>query len=73
MYAQGMGVEQDNATALEFFRKGAAKGHAPSQNGLGYMYMQGYGVAQSHSKALQLFQKAADHLGPARTSSDHLG
>ncbi|EOD32811.1 hypothetical protein EMIHUDRAFT_112149 [Emiliania huxleyi CCMP1516] len=63
MYAQGMGVEQDNATALEFFRKGAAKGHAPSQNGLGYMYMQGYGVAQSHSKALQLFQKAQFNLG----------
>jgi hypothetical protein len=34
---QGLGVEQDNATAIEFFKKGAATGHAPSQNGLGYM------------------------------------
>ena len=28
---------QDNATALEYFQKGAALGHAPSQNGLGFM------------------------------------
>jgi hypothetical protein len=35
--AQGLGVEQDNATAIEFFKKGAATGHAPSQNGLGFM------------------------------------
>ena len=48
MYAQGIGTTADNATALEYFRKGAAKGHAPSQNGLGYMYMHGFGVAQSH-------------------------
>ena len=30
MYAQGVGVEQDNATALEYFRRGAAKDHAVS-------------------------------------------
>lgn len=33
MHAQGIATEQDHATALEFFRKGAAKGHAPSQVG----------------------------------------
>ena len=60
MYAQGIGVEGDNATALEYFRKGAAKAHPPSQNGLGYMYMHGYGVAQSHKKALEYFKAAAE-------------
>ena len=60
MYAQGIGVEGDNATALEYFRKGAAKAHPPSQNGLGYMYMHGYAVAQSHKKALEYFKAAAE-------------
>ena len=60
MYAQGIGVEGDNATALECFRKGAAKAHPPSQNGLGYMYMHGYGVAPSHKKALEYFKAAAE-------------
>lgn len=31
MYAQGVGVDQDNATALEYFRRGAVKDHPPSQ------------------------------------------
>ena len=60
MYAQGIGVAQDNATALEYFRKGAAKGHPPSQNGLGYMYMHGYGVSQNYKKALEYFKAAAE-------------
>lgn len=46
MYAQGIGVEQDNKTAIEFFARGAQKGHAPSENGLGFMHMHGYGVKQ---------------------------
>lgn len=52
MYAQGVGVEQDNATAVEYFRRGAAKDHPPSQNGLGYMYMHGHGLKQDYAKAL---------------------
>ena len=31
MYAEGTGVAASNATALEHFRKGAAKAHPPSQ------------------------------------------
>ena len=56
MYAQGIGVEQNNVTALEYFRRGAAKDHAPSQNGLGYMYMHGYGVEKNFKKAVEYFK-----------------
>ena len=60
MYAQGFGVEQSNETALEYFRKGAAKGHAPSQNGLGYMHMHGMGVERDNKRALEYFKTAAE-------------
>ena len=60
MYAQGMGVEQDNATALEYFRRGAARDHPPSQNGLGFMYMHGHGVTRDFKKALEYFKAAAE-------------
>ena len=60
MYAQGVAVEQDNATALEYFRRGAAKDHPPSQNGLGYMYMHGYGVTKDFKRAIEYFKAAAE-------------
>ena len=60
MYAQGIGVKQDNLTALEYFRKGAAKDHPASQNGLGYMFMHGYGVDRNYKKAAEYFKAAAE-------------
>ena len=60
MYAQGVGTDQDNATALEYFRRGAARDHPPSQNGLGFMYMHGHGVARDFKKALEYFKTAAE-------------
>jgi len=60
MHAQGIGVGQDNLTALEYFRKGAAKDHPASQNGLGYMYMHGYGVERNYKKASEYFKAAAE-------------
>ena len=52
MYAQGVGVEQNNATALEYFTRGVAKDHPPSQNGLGYMHMHGHGASSHPMRAL---------------------
>ena len=60
MYANGLGVEQNNVTALEYFRKGAAKDHPASQNGLGYMFMHGYGVDRNYKKAAEYFKAAAE-------------
>ena len=60
MYAQGVGVAQNNETALDWFRRGAGKDHPPSQNGLGFMYMHGHGVDRDYKKALEYFKAAAE-------------
>jgi SEL1 protein len=60
MYAEGLGVAADNATALAYFRDGAAKGAAASVNGLGVMYLHGKGIAQDLNLALKHFKTAAD-------------
>lgn len=57
MYANGLGVKQDNGTALQWFEKGATKGHKNAHFGLGYMYLSGYGVRQNHHKAFHHFSK----------------
>ena len=38
MYEEGRGVEQDYATAVEWFRKAADQGDANAQYNLGVMY-----------------------------------
>ena len=61
MYANGLVVQQDNETAVEWFLK-SSESSTPSASGLlglGYMYMTGYGVALDYSKALLLLNKAA--------------
>lgn len=57
MYANGLGVEQNNATAMQWFEKGAAKGHKNAHFGLGYMYLSGYGVTQNYQRAYNHFSK----------------
>ena len=44
MYANGVGVEASNATALEWFKRGAEKSHPSALYGLGYAYLGGFGV-----------------------------
>jgi SEL1 protein len=60
MYAQGLGTDQDNETAIKLYREAANKGNAQAQTNLGFMYWNGYGVQESYSEALRYFKLAAD-------------
>lgn len=59
MYANGEGVEQDMAQAVDLFKKAANQGHVDAQNNLGAMYFTGDGVARDEKKAIEWFEKAA--------------
>ena len=43
MYGKGVGVKQDYAAALDWFRKAADSGNAIAQTNLNWMYQQGHG------------------------------
>lgn len=65
----GMGVQQDNETAVHFL-KGAADGGASSGLfGLGYMYLTGHSMQQDYRKAFKLLQ-AASELVHSATAAD---
>ncbi|MEN6604756.1 MAG: tetratricopeptide repeat protein, partial [Bryobacteraceae bacterium] len=51
MYAQGVGVAQDDAEAARWFREAAQRGHARAQYNLGSMYFNGNGVAKDYVQA----------------------
>ena len=42
MYANGLGVEQSNATSMKYFQVAADMGSAHGMYGLGYMHLSGY-------------------------------
>jgi TPR repeat protein len=46
MYAEGLGVTQDNTEAVRWIRKAAAQGLAEAQYNLGLVYAVGLGVTQ---------------------------
>ncbi|MBJ8417604.1 tetratricopeptide repeat protein [Acinetobacter courvalinii] len=62
MYADGDGVEQDNAKAVHWYLMAADQGNVNAQNNLAWMYENGKGIAQDHKKAFELYQRAA-HQG----------
>ena len=41
MYVEGQGVPQNDTTAVEFYERAAAQGHAEAQYNLGCMYRGG--------------------------------
>ncbi|MBF1271437.1 MAG: sel1 repeat family protein, partial [Neisseria sp.] len=53
MYANGQGVRQDDAQAVQWFRKAAEQGVAEAQYNLGVMYANGQGVRQDDAQAVQ--------------------
>ncbi len=57
-FANGEGVEQDFAKALEWFRHAATNGNPKAQNSLGLMYLNGVGVQTDFAEAFEWFQKA---------------
>lgn len=44
MYALGLGVEQDDVRAFEWYLRASMKGHAGAQSGIGWYYEVGRGV-----------------------------
>ena len=67
MYANGKGVEQDDAEAVKWyrlavegFRRAAEAGDAEAQYNLGVMYGEGRGVAQDDAEAVKWWLLAAE-------------
>ena len=65
MYAHGIGVKQDDAQAVYWYRKAAEQGHARSQFNLGLMHQHGRGVKIDLAEAVHWYRKAAEqgHAG----------
>jgi TPR repeat protein len=58
-YEDGKGVEQNDAHAVEWFRKSADQGNAQAQNSLGVMYALGRGVQRDREEAVRWYKKSA--------------
>jgi TPR repeat protein len=69
MYANGLGVPQDYAEAVKWFRKAADQGDAKAQPNLGFMYDNGRGVPQDYTEAAKWWGLAADQ-GEAKAQND---
>ena len=61
-YRYGLGgLKKDEATALEWYRKAADKGHADAMNMIGRYYDEGWGgLKKDEATALEWYRKAAD-------------
>jgi TPR repeat protein len=58
-YEDGKGVAQDDAKAVEWFRKAAEQKNPQGQNSLGAMYADGRGVEQNKQEAVRWYRMAA--------------
>ena len=58
-YAEGNGVEQNDAEAFKWFQKGAATGHFVSQYQLALCYIEGRGTEQNKEAGLEILQNLA--------------
>lgn len=60
MYANGQGIKQDAAIALNLLKKGVEKNYAPCIYDMGKMYEFGIGVKKDLTKAYSFYKQAAD-------------
>ena len=67
MYDNGVGVPEDDAIAVRWFRKAAEKGYLKSQSNLGLMYANGEGVPRDDVQAYLWFEVAARRGNPVAT------
>ena len=68
MYANGEGVEQNDAEAARLYTLAADQWYAPAQYNLGLMYATGEGVTKDRSEAARLYRLAVDQgYAPAIT------
>ena len=63
-YSEGLGVEQDRAAAVEWFRKAAKQGYVYAQTNLGICYYEGLGVERDYAAAVKWYRKAAEQGDP---------
>ncbi len=66
MYAHGIGVKQDDAQAVYWYRKAAEQDHSGAQFNLGLIYAQSLGEKQDYAQAAYWYRKAAEQ-GHARS------
>eukprot|EP01049_Picozoa_sp_SAG25_P009007 SAG25_NODE_857_length_5044_cov_2.869970_3_plen_674_part_00 len=59
-YRHGIGVEQDDAEAVKWFRKAAEQGNSRAQNSLGNCYWRGIGIEKHKVQAVKWYCKAAE-------------
>src|SRR5437899_236299 len=57
-YQNGRGAEQNDALAVDWYRKAAAAGNSEAQNDLGVMYMNGWGVEKNKEEAVRWYRLA---------------
>jgi hypothetical protein len=60
LYANGQGVDQDDARAVELLKKAANSGEAAAQTALGIRYAEGDGMPANPQAAIEWYRKAAD-------------
>ena len=51
-YMKGLGVDQDDAEAVKWFRCAAEQGDAEAQHRVGFAYMTGRGISQDDAEAV---------------------
>ena len=60
MYANGFGVDLDDAAALKWYGLAATGGSSEAQYQLGVMYANGWGVEMNDEKAVEYYRQAAE-------------
>ena len=60
MYTIALGVPQDDAEAVRWYRLSADQGNADAQYNLGFMYANGLGVPQDEAEAVRWYRLSAD-------------
>jgi TPR repeat protein len=59
-YEEGIGVPQDYALAMKWYRLAADAGNPAAMENLGMLHDDGRGVSQDHAEAMKWYRKAAD-------------
>lgn len=60
MFANGLGVPENDVEAVRWYRLAAEQGNAAAQLNLGVMYADGRGVPQSYTEAVRLYRLGAE-------------
>jgi hypothetical protein len=60
VYQNGIGVDQSDTEAFQWYQKAADQGYTPAQYRLGTMYVKGLGTRQNNKKAAKWLRTAAD-------------